>query len=107
MPSGTQARPPLTKYIDKLGDVQAKRVSDQAPSLLLLDVLDLRDHGAGSLTSRPRHPDHGSLELLPDPGLAERLYASLPHAAFSICLSWLPALAHALLTGIAIRMPTH
>ncbi|KAK9868688.1 hypothetical protein WJX84_011045 [Apatococcus fuscideae] len=79
--------------------LQAKRVSDRAQSLLLLDVLDLRDHEAASSAHPAGRTESESLQLLRDPAAGERVFVSLPHAVFSIRLSWLPALAHAFLKG--------
>lgn len=81
--------------------MQARHVNQRAPSLLLLDVLDLQDHATASSAGRPSSSGDGGIQLLPDPGLGERVFVSLPHAVFSIRLSWLPSLAHALVTGIA------
>ncbi|KAK9866263.1 hypothetical protein WJX84_004267 [Apatococcus fuscideae] len=76
--------------------LQARRVSTPPPSLLLLDVIDLQDHAAGSRAHSTTSPG-GRVQLLPDPGLGERVFVSLPHAAFCLRLAWLPALAHAFL----------
>ena len=81
--------------------MQAKHVHQRALNLLLLDVLDLQDHGAAGSTGHPSSGEYGGIQLLPDPGLGERVFVSLPHAAFSVRLSWLPALAHALVSGVA------
>ena len=85
--------------------MQAWLISEQRPKLLLLDVLDLRDPDMPASVQRQALAPPSQVKLLPDPGLGDRVFVSLAHAAYSIRLAWMPVLAPILQQGTACFTP--
>ena len=71
-----------------------------APSLLLLDLIDLREgqHSAHDAADGGSGP---ALALLPDLAAPERVYVRSGSAAWVLTLAWLPAGANFLAEGAA------
>ena len=85
--------------------MQARLVSNPLPNLLLLDVLNLQNHHGSGVVQHMATARHGSIQLLPDPGMGDCVFVSLPHAAFSVRFAWMPALAHAFQQGALPVIP--
>ena len=75
-----------------LGSGQAQA---QVP-LLLLDLIDLEAEQPGSLDAEE---SRAPLLLLPDPAAPERVFVRSATMAWSVCLTWLPALSSWLSEG--------
>lgn len=75
-----------------LGSGQAQA---QVP-LLLLDLIDLEAGQPGSLDAEE---GQAPLMLLPDPAAPEQVFVGSATAAWSVCLTWLPALSSWLSEG--------
>ena len=64
---------------------------DSTP-LLLLDLVDLEAQQPG-WDSRDMEECRAPFVLLPDPTVPERVFVRSASAAWSLCLTWLPALS--------------
>jgi hypothetical protein len=76
-------------------------ILDSAPSLLLLDLVDLQGDAAHA---EPAQPSATVMRLLPDAAAPERLFVCSQSAAWAVTIGWLPALANFLAEGAAHEM---
>ena len=73
---------------------------DQAQvPLLLLDLIDLEAGQAGRPGSLDAEETRAPFLLLPDPAVPEQVFVRSATAAWSVCLTWLPALTSWLSEG--------
>ena len=67
--------------------------------LLLLDLLDLEERQPGMPASADAEESRAPFLLLPDPAVPERVFVRSATSAWSVCLTWLPALSSWLSEG--------
>ncbi len=67
--------------------------------LLLLDLIDLEAGQPGMPGSLDAEEGRAPFLLLPDPAVLERVFVRSATAAWSVCLTWLPALTSWLSEG--------
>ena len=67
--------------------------------LLLLDLIDLEAGQPGMPGSLDAEEGRAPFLLLPDPAVPERVFVRSATAAWSVCLTWLPALTSWLSEG--------
>ena len=70
--------------------------------LLLLDLIDLEAGQPGMPGSLDAEASRASFLLLPDPAVPDRVFVRSATAAWSVCLTWLPALTSWLSEGITL-----
>lgn len=81
---------------------------DEAPAtLLLVDLVDLQMQPARADEADGKQPGPSAMHLLSDEAAPERLFVRTQSAAWTITLSWLPALANFLAEGMQLWQSSH
>ena len=82
-------------------------VVDESPAtLLLVDLVDLQMQPARADEADGEQPGPSAVHLMFDEAAPERIFVRTSSAAWTVTLSWLPALANFLAEGMQLQSPS-